>query len=737
MAPIPLTVVMMLASAVVEASEFDIDVPAVPAPEAWQEFRVFIWQYRTDAQRDADLYESHGFRAFHIDRGAGQGDRVAWAKQRGWPYYVDHAADKGILHLTSRTGLDDLPRDGSLAARPFSLADPETIQRLKGHLDANIAATRDGPVAAYAFDDEISLGTFNAPIEVDASPASIAAYRRWLKDAYATTDALNQRWGSRYASFDAVEPTSFEGIRPSNNRPPILDWNLAPWMDWRRFNDHQFAACLATLTRHANTLDPSTPAGFVGGQQPAPYGGFDYAQITRAVQWAECYDIGGTNEILRSFWKRDRRPHVQTWFSAGDARVDAWFLWYYLLHGNRGVIAWPDRGGRPWFRPKGRDAVDPVIAANAKTLDEIQGPLSRAILDPEARFEADPIALLYSHPSVQASWALDTTAHGKTWPRRSSSLDNTCQSLGKNRVAWCKLLEDCGYQYEIVDANDVEAGALLDRGYRVLVLGRALALSDATCQAIRRFVEAGGTVIADHLTALLDERGVGRGDRGGLDDLFGLRRDESRGYFDGQTLAEIDGERYRSPFLDRLRHDPARAYRGAPVIERGTTATTGRARDRIGSADVVIERSVGPGLAIYLNLSPVPYYDHHVRLGEPGQAWRDLVSEVLTRAELRPFARVLDRDGRVVPMAEVVRWRRGARLVVGVVLNPTRQGSISSLGAVAGFDREPFDVTLAFDRPLTNVVNLRTGQRLPDGRAIDIRWTPWQALLFETDQPSD
>ncbi len=48
-------------------------------------------------------------------------------------------------------------------------------------------------------------------------------------------------------------------------------------------------------------LDPSTPCGFVGGQSPNAFGGFDYAKLMRKVQFLESYNVGGSQAIIRSF----------------------------------------------------------------------------------------------------------------------------------------------------------------------------------------------------------------------------------------------------------------------------------------------------------------------------------------------------------------------------------------------------------------------------------------------------
>ena len=479
---------------------------------------------------------------------------------------MDHAAGKGILHLTERSGLNELRNDESTRRAPQSLADPQTWDLLVRELTANLTTTRTGPIVAAAFDDEISLGEFNTPHEVDTSPQSILLYRRWLTRQYPTIADLNRSWQTNYSTFDDVQPVPFGDVRERNNQPPFAKWNLAPWMDWRSFMDWQFADICARLTRVANNVAPGVPAGFVGGQQPSAYGGFDYDRLRDSIQWIEAYDIGGTNEILRSFLSSS--PRVQTFFSTGNARQDAWFLWYYLLHGNRGVIAWPDLDGQSWFAD---GKLAPYIEENRNTFREVQGDVSAPLLAPDMHFDPDPIAVLYSHPSVQASWATDVVTHGKTWPRRSSSLDNTCQSAGKNREAWFKLLEDCGFQYDVLSGRDIVSGALAQRQIRVLILNRAIALSDRECQSIDEFVRAGGTVIADYWTALLNEHGTGRPNGGALDHMFGIERNEQLGYFDGQTITEIDGERYNQPFLQRLPSDNLLRYEDRLIVERGTT----------------------------------------------------------------------------------------------------------------------------------------------------------------------
>lgn len=93
--------------------------------------------------KDIDLYRRIGLGGFHIDRGAGEDDLVAISVKKQFPYYVDHAADKGFLYLT-RQDKSAVTKKNWLIVRPRSLADPNTIQQMKDHLKRNITSTKKG-----------------------------------------------------------------------------------------------------------------------------------------------------------------------------------------------------------------------------------------------------------------------------------------------------------------------------------------------------------------------------------------------------------------------------------------------------------------------------------------------------------------------------------------------------------------------------------------------------------------
>ncbi len=661
-------------------------IPSIRQRPEWNRFIIFVWQYQTDVLRDKALYEQAGLHAFHIDRGDGEDELVKFSIKNNFPYYVDHAAGKGILYLSNSlrpqvTGKRDL------LIRPRSLADPNVIKELQDLLRANISTTQKGLAYAYAFDDEISLGSFNSPAEVDVHPLSIARYHQWLSERYGTIARLNASWGTSYESFNDVQPVSFEDVRKSANSPPFANWNLSRWMEWRHFMDYQFAKVLSDLTQYANKLDPRIPAGFVGGQQPSAYGGYDYAYLSRAVQWME-----GSDELLRSFWNRPRRPHVQTYNITGSVTRDTWTLWYRLAHGDQAGIAWPDG----WFRTDsltGKRMLTKEIQELAPVFREIQGPASEFIVNPDTHLETDPIGIYYSHPSIRAGWVMDSITHGSTWPNRASSLDDENSSSAHLRSSWCRLLEDLGYQYDFISYLDVQEKKIdLNQRFKVIVLPQTICLSDVEVEALRSFVKSGGILIADDLTGLLTDTGRGR-KQGALDDLFGIVRDESKGYLDGRGLTEIDAEYGNKPFQDRLRAYPGSLHKGPLVVfERGT------------------QQKIQNSRAIYLNLTPLAY--EHWRNDRPGQEWRTLIGNTLKELGVPP--RIMTN----LPFVESLLWRNGDRYVLAIVKNS--EGETQRTG-------QQIRIQLGIDAK--NIRNIRTGKALAGPDFTD-EFNPCEANLY-------
>ncbi len=683
-------------------------VPEVAPPKSWDHFVILMWQFQTDVRKDKAAYEALNINGFHVDRS--NAELIAFGKANGWPFYVDHAADKGYLHLGKNA--DAVMKKRDLLARPNSLADPATIAKLRDFLTRNVGAAKGSTAVAYAFDDEISLGNFCSPAEVDSGPHALAFYRKQLEQQYGTIAKLNAQYGSSHKDFASVPPTIFEQVRTQLSVNGMGKVNLSAWCDWRASMDTLFSDVLRELTLFTNGIDPTVPAGFVGGQHPSPWGGYDWRKLCKAVQWVECYDINGTNAILRSLWNQ-KRAHVQTYFSSKNARLDSWFLWYYLCQGNRGVIAWPEG----WIKDgKPADHILPL----AETFKEVQGPVSKVIID--GTLQADGVAIYYSHPSVQVSWALDSACHGKTWPNRSSSMDNAISTGGLSRLAWIKSLQDSGVQPVFVHQDHLLDGSLAKSGIKLLVLSRVVCLSDAEVTAIKAFAKAGGVVVADHLCGIFDEHGKARS-AGALDDLFGVTRDLSKGWFNGTDLTEVNGEKGGKLTAGNWALGAERALEMA-VVERGL-ATSGAAKGVAAGPTTV---SVRNGKAAYLNLSPIGYLMH--RSDGLGKDWLGLVGGLLKDAGITPRLAVTV-DGAPAKLAETVFWKNGPRTTVCVVKNIDRAAAIDSFGDIkGGMEDAALQIKLEFAKPVKDLKNERTGKAMGAGKTFTDTFVPWEANVY-------
>ena len=79
---------------------------------------------------------------------------------------------------------------------------------------------------------------YGAPVGEDYSPASVAAFRGWLQEKYATLDALNVAWGT---AFWGQHYTAWEHIGAPAISASVV--NPAQRLDFARFTDHQLREC--------------------------------------------------------------------------------------------------------------------------------------------------------------------------------------------------------------------------------------------------------------------------------------------------------------------------------------------------------------------------------------------------------------------------------------------------------------------------------------------------------------
>jgi hypothetical protein len=685
------------------------DFRAVRQDKAWCERAFGNWTYMpwtyqwnigyTDASGRWSL--AHGYNGAFIDHGdisdgSSASGRLDWIDRFKLRFYMDHTASKGYLHLWD--GNDLQPHLAALHAGGVRAVpvDEELFKRLRTIIRRNIEAVKRSTVrAAYALDDEISWGHFVHPTMWCVTDDR-AAYQRWLAEIYGPDAPQRSKW------------ITYEDIRPKLSAWSVREFDASPLLDQWTFNDSYWNNFIGRLVEYANTVDPETPCGFVGGQCPNAFGGYDYAKLMRKIQFIEAYNLGSSQAIIRSFNPHNAIPAVTTHFhrSVDD---DIWQTWYYLVHGNRGFIGWVEN----WFtgdRPQAwHDRVAPTyLEAQTKI-----GPLLAG-----AQWVHDGVAIYYSHSSIQLGWILDAAAHGRTWTNRNG--DERLGSSHHVRHAWENMLRDSGLQYNFLSNADV-----IQRGvpaeYRVLILPGCLCLSDAEARQIEAFCRAGGTVVADYMPGLWDQHGKGRPAGGALDDMFGVRHDP------GMHAADVFAGRGLWCEIDQDANFNWKTYDGLMTNGNTCLRTDGGFDKAVRAMPVGSSRRFGKGTAVLLNCSP-QWYNACREAGYEQSLKRDLFMRPVLAAT-RPWVR-LKNAGKTEHGYEITYWSRGNRTIACLCLNPEITGSSLGGGNAASLQSRTIPVTFEFAGDVADVRDERGGKDLGHGREFSFHWSMNQAVVL-------
>ena len=324
------------------------------------------------------------------------------------------------------------------------------------------------------------------------SPSCLAGFRAYLQDRYGDLESLSNRWGSRWTTWDDILPGTFEEARRSGNYPP--------WVDHKQFMNTAFAGLYDRAGQALATGDAGARTGFDGPKGFwLPNGGIDWWQLCKTRGVLQAYNESGELEVFRSFAHPNSLRGA--WYgSYGDnysrptgVKASHYIVWNLLF--NQANSSWFWTMGAPG--PLSGYAPDltslPYFASRTRALQEIKSGIGKMILS--SRRENDGIAIHFS----DTSRIVDSLVSEK--PSDWSTV------FVSNLRYYRYLLEANGLGYDFVSYEQVEAGKLTRDGFRILVLPYSRAMSREEAEQIRRFVYAGGVVIADVMPGIFDEHG--------------------------------------------------------------------------------------------------------------------------------------------------------------------------------------------------------------------------------------
>jgi hypothetical protein len=376
-------------------------------------------------------------------------------------------------------------KDKKYLTRDVVLQAPGFVEQMRGELFKRLSSFAPLKPLAYYLADESSLTTYTDAFDVDWSPPALAGFREWLRGQYATLEALNKTWGTAFTDWDPVLPMTTEEAQAHGN--------FAPWADHRAYMESALVKALEQARGIVRELDPGAPASISGTQVPTAHNGANWYAINQIMDYLQPYS-GGNQDAMHHLF----RPGILLTGFTGYGTTGAALhreQWERLFYGHTGAsIFWNYTVLNPDL------TLSEQGAEMEKVFGRIQSGIGRVFMN--SRVREDGVAIHFSMASIRGAWITD----GRILPKIGNVLGTSKNyaELVRRRDAWVKALEKQGVQFRFLATPQIEQGEL-DK-HRVLILPYSIALSDAEARAIERFMDRGGTVIADDQTGRMDER---------------------------------------------------------------------------------------------------------------------------------------------------------------------------------------------------------------------------------------
>jgi len=500
-------------------------------------------------------------------------------------------------------------RDKKYLHRKPCLSDPAFWAENAAKIEKTVGEGKKfGPISYFA-NDEGSLTCYSDEFELCFCPHCMKDMREWLQKEYPSLAALNTAWATNFASWDEVEPDTFEEAALKNN--------FAGWGAHRLFMELVFTGAYEKINALVQAEDPGSRIRMSGCQVSSPYTGCDYHLLHKHVGYFEAYTGGNQVEFHRSFLKPG--TIIGGWTGYGVKGINARRqIWERVLHGfTLQSVFWCASNVNPDF------SLPQTAQDLGRIFKEIRREGIGKLLLHTLKRDNLGIAMHYSMPSVHGSYAL-----------------NYEKKFTDNRNGWVTLLEGCGYQYTFVASQQIEAGALAD--YRVLILPFSVAVSDEEAAEIRKFVANGGFLIGDCMTGVMDKFCAAR-ETGCLDDIFGIARYGRlmRPFYTDQELMK---NKKFTRFAIPGDMDTSGVEFAQTNVRASNTDNVGYLQDFSTAVPAVVVNDHEAGKAVYLNFALDGYADMD-KAGE-GQSVRDLVMAILDYAGVEKFMSIFTEDGK-------------------------------------------------------------------------------------------
>ncbi len=582
------------------------------------------------------------YRFFNVTRrNRGQFNFLVWDTPHGTlaPFGLDSLAQQGVTLILG----NELPAPVHAAYemawvpytthlrpdKPAFWNDEPAIQNHINYVVQVFEPARRHGTFAFSLGDEIR------PEGSSTDPKCLEVYRRYLSQEYGTIAALNNSWGTQFASFSEVGLSKADD---NDEKTALAAGDYARWYDRQAYQCWNFVQHFKRFDEAFKVVnnDPQARTGFEGAA--SMYHGDDLDLMSRAMGFWVPYG-GAHDEVIRSVAGRDLlRSNWIGYTKDADSLLARY--WRTINLGCDSV--W-------WWMWEGRGTYEGLLGPTLAPYPHIREMLedTRVVRDGlgtllvQSKMLDDRIAILYSLPSMYSC----RVEQGPTYGNYQSACEEA-------NTVWPLLIRDLGLQFKYVTDRMLRLGEFRPEDFRVLILPQVEAIGPQEAKVIRDFVEQGGTVIADVRPGSYDGHCKPM-KKGYLDDLFGIARG-------AQAKAAASAVKVSS------------GVDGTPLaigwqnarVDPSVHSTDGKALGTAGETPVCIVKQTGKGRAILLNFAMTSFPDlaadwPHRSSANPVEArgaWR-LLGSVFANAGVSPAISVVDAKGDRPRNAEVTRWQ--------------------------------------------------------------------------------
>lgn len=351
---------------------------------------------------------------------------------------------------------------------------------------------------------------------------TINAFHQWLKQRYSTLDRLNEAWTRRYPSWESIDPPRAMGT-------------YADWVDWRRFIIERSTNELRFRVANLRAVDKRTILEDHAAHHPPmdaiAVNGIDAWRLAEAVEvwglslfprWFSFSVFEGAAKIDITRSCAAGKPFWMTELQGGHGNKGLWrshkmrpqdirlWNWMAVAYGAHGIIYWTYHAEGTGGEATGFG----LVARDGQPTERVAEAANNNRLIQQYWY-----IIRSHHPKPDVAVLTDPDCALLTYAANGTEEPSTSSFRGYYKALW--NLD--------IWADFIQPQQLPGANYKVLIAPWHLVGKASTCDALRRLVEAGCTLILETSTGLFDERFFASPvvPPHGLAEAFGYREGES------------------------------------------------------------------------------------------------------------------------------------------------------------------------------------------------------------------